>query len=125
VKYSNGRNAFLVIAPQKRVCYLSKMKKNEGIIYTPTRLGLKLARLRRKKNLTVHGVCAKTQNVKRESLYRLEEGRTDPEKLLVLTMLELIHFYWPDLKIRDFTQDRVLGHFEIECRKDECDIHGV
>lgn len=123
--YSNGRNAFLVIALPQRVCYPAKMKKPEEPSYQPTRLGLKLARLRHKKNLTVHGACAKMNTVKRESLYRLEEGRTDPEKLLVLTMLELIHFYWPDLKIHDFTRDRVLGHFKIECRKDECDIHGV
>ena len=65
-------------------------------------LGNKLARLRKAKGWTMYEACKETRSVKRESLLRMETGRTDPEKVLVGTAIQLIELYHPNLELEDF-----------------------
>ena len=69
-------------------------------------LGDRLRELRELKNMSLDAVCKQTGfQVKRESLLRLEEGRTDPSKLNAKTMLALLDFYYPELDLNLFTSD--------------------
>lgn len=77
-----------------------------GMSNSKSQLGKKLSRLRKAKGWTVYQACNETQSIKRESMIRMESGRTDPEKVLVGTMIQLIEMYWPDLGVEDFSHDK-------------------
>jgi len=70
-------------------------------------LGDKLKRLREDRGWTRYEACERTKGVmKWESLTRLEEGRTDPSRLLIKTAIALIDIYYPDLELTDLVGDR-------------------
>jgi hypothetical protein len=75
------------------------------------RFGKKLEKARTKRGLSIYQACMKSGSLKRESLHRLETGRTDPEKVLVRTMLEIVHLYWPDIQSSDFVTNKDLRRY--------------
>jgi transcriptional regulator with XRE-family HTH domain len=77
------------------------------------RFGKKLTKIRNKRGWSVYQACTMTNGLKRESLSRLEDGRTDPEKATVKTMFEIVHLYRPDIAIGDFTNDKTFKHYQI------------
>ena len=70
-----------------------------------SQLRKKLVRLRERRGLT-HYSAAKEMGVGRESLKRLEEGTTDPEKTPLATILAVTGYYWPDLNLNDWTTQK-------------------
>lgn len=81
------------------------------------RFGRQLARLRKARGWSIYEACNQTETIKRESLIRLESGRTDPKKILVRTMIELVDLYWPDVDISDiFYDDTKLNHYYLARR---------
>ena len=82
------------------------------------RLGRKLTSLRTKKGWTIFKACSQTHSVGRESLARIEDGTTRPERLRVETMLQIIDLYWPNILLEDFTSDSDLSQYKIERKTD-------
>lgn len=77
-------------------------------------LGTKLTKAREKRGWSIHAACAQTENVKYESLARLENGRTVGDRVPLRTVMELIHLYWPDMNLSDFVSARTLKKYKAE-----------
>jgi len=65
----------------------------------------RVRRLRERRGWTIGHACSKTRGLKRESLKRLENGQTDPTRVPLHTMMDLIVLYWPHLDLKHFFDD--------------------
>ena len=80
-------------------------------------LGEKVRQARERKGWSVYAACEKMPSVGRESLARIESGRTDPTRLQFQTALELIELFWPELDIEDFADEEPLSRFTLKRRR--------
>lgn len=72
----------------------------------------KLIRAREKRNWTVYAAATEA-GVGRESLLRLEDGRTDPEKAPIGTVMPVVGLYWPDIQLSDWIKTKGARRFEL------------
>ena len=77
----------------------------------PSSFSTKLIKLREDRGWTVYGACQHMPNVGRETLTRLESGEANPSLVAVQTCLDLLHAYYPQLDLGDFTEDPELNQF--------------
>lgn len=74
-------------------------------------LAKKLIEAREKRGWTIYAAAQNARSVKRETLTRLEQGKSRPENIPVINVIDIIDIYWPDIQLRDFIWDDSLKRY--------------